>query len=104
VLRHGLIPGAAIAAFGLFFLSLPSAVLALLMRARREERLREERRRAAPSRPWTWRDDFANGILRPESDPATGFAAGFSVFGPAGLQPVDGRGFGSFSKLMTGGS
>jgi len=79
-LRHGLITGAAVTAFGLFFLSFPLAVLGLLMRARREERQREERRQADPARPWNWRDDFVTGIVHPESDPATGFAAGFSLF------------------------
>jgi hypothetical protein len=79
-MRQGLLPGAAMVAFGVFFLSIPSGALALLIYGRREARRQAERRAASPDRPWTWRNDFATGILRPEGGAETGFVTVFSLF------------------------
>ena len=78
--RQGLLPGAATAAFGVFFLSIPSGALALLIYGRREARRQAERRAANPDRPWTWRDDFATGVLRAEGGAETGFVTVFALF------------------------
>ena len=79
-MRQGLLPGALMVAFGVFFLSIPSGALALLIYGRREARRQAERRAANPDRPWTWRNDFATGTLRPEGGAETGFVTVFSLF------------------------
>ncbi|MCC6861609.1 MAG: hypothetical protein IT158_23770 [Bryobacterales bacterium] len=79
-LRQGVLAGAAMAAFGILFLSIPAAGLALVVYGRREAKRRAGRRAANPGRPWTWRDDFASGILRPRRDSGTPFAAVFCLF------------------------
>lgn len=78
--RQGVLPGAAMVAFGVFFLSIPCGALALLIYGRREARRQAERRAANPDRPWTWRDDFATGILHPEGGAETSFVTVFSLF------------------------
>jgi hypothetical protein len=74
------LPGFALAAFGLFFLSIPCGVLALMHYGGREERRRAERRAANPDRPWTWREDFASGVIHPEGEIGSVFALAFSLF------------------------
>lgn len=82
---HGaVLQGALVAALGVFFLSIPALMLALLIHGRREECRRAELRVANPDRPWMWRQDFSSGMLSPEGDPLTAFAPVFSVFWTVG--------------------
>lgn len=71
--------GILMVAFSILFLAIPAGALALVYYGRRQQRQQEALQAAHPGQPWKWREDFDTGILHPEGDGETSFAAIFAL-------------------------